>query len=76
MKIVNINPCENTLDDIFYDSLTQVAMYIDDALTLFVPKHEPPRCASCGATKNLTAGYAGGNEISYCPRCKRDEEMR
>jgi predicted Zn-ribbon and HTH transcriptional regulator len=36
---------------------------------------EPPRCASCGATEHLTAGYAV-NEVSYCPVCRRDEEQR
>jgi hypothetical protein len=65
------------LNDNLYDMLVQVIMYIDSALEydMALYRHQPPRCASCGSTEHLTAGYAV-NEVVYCRVCKYDEEQR
>jgi hypothetical protein len=66
------------LNDNLYDMLVQVIMYIDSALEydMALYRPQPPRCASCGSTEHLTAGYAGGNEVVYCSKHAREEEQR
>jgi hypothetical protein len=60
--------------------LNQVLIYMENALAeneALMSMRDVPRCASCGATENLTPGYvAGGNVIDYCPVCRADEERR
>jgi predicted Zn-ribbon and HTH transcriptional regulator len=73
-QIVAGKASRRTLDTMLND----VLVYIESALEYDAQlrKTERPRCASCGATDNLTAGSAAFNPISYCPTCKADEEQR